>query len=88
MRLRHTLPHDDGVTKLVWHATEPIVYTISADKITRVWDARSGQLIKAFRGHRDVLFSLAVSKDGKIVLSGGDDHAHSFLLGMVLDVCS
>jgi hypothetical protein len=33
----------DGITRLVWHATEPIVYTAAVDGVRRCWGPGSGR---------------------------------------------
>lgn len=62
LRLRHTLQHDDAVVKVVWHATEPFLYSCSMDKTVRVWDARTGANLKTFRGHVDPLLDIVITK--------------------------
>ena len=62
LRQRHILQHDDAVVKVVWHATEPLLYSCSMDKTVRVWDARTGALMKTFHAHVDPLLDIAVSK--------------------------
>jgi len=61
-RLRHTLAHDDAVVKVLWHLTEPFLYSCSMDKTVRVWDARTGACVKLFRGHVDPLLDIAITK--------------------------
>ena len=40
----------------------------------RLWDVRTGRLLRTFAGHRDEVISLAVSADGGRILSGSKDH--------------
>lgn len=72
-QIRATFKHDDGVTQLVAHPTEPIVFSGSVDKTVRVWDARSCSCVKVLRGHLDTILELSVSKNGKYVFSCSDD---------------
>ena len=50
-------------------------YALSAgsDKTLRLWDVETGKLIRTFRGHTDVIYSVAFSSDGKLALSGSWD---------------
>ena len=43
------------------------------DKTVKLWDAATGQLLRTFEGHADVVNSVAFSPDGTRVLSGSDD---------------
>ncbi|KAF0706636.1 hypothetical protein AaE_014019, partial [Aphanomyces astaci] len=52
---RHICRHDAGVIKLLWHPTEPFVFTVTTDGVIHVWDARTGQLQKRFTGHSEMI---------------------------------
>jgi hypothetical protein len=43
----------------------------SGDETLRLWDAESGQEIRAFAGHQGAVWSVAFSPDGRRLLSGG-----------------
>jgi WD40 repeat protein len=43
------------------------------DKVVRLWDVATGAQIKALKGHKDAVSSVAFSPDGRHVLSGSDD---------------
>lgn len=62
-----------GITSMVCHPAEPLVYTGCMDGVVRCWDARTGQCTHTFRGHLEVIQSLALSPDGNMVLSGSED---------------
>jgi ribosome assembly protein SQT1 len=51
MHVRHKCKHDDGVTKVVWHTTQPIVFSASCDYKVRTWDARTGACLHTLLGH-------------------------------------
>ena len=73
-RLRNTLSHDDAVTAIVLPEGSFELTSTSIDKSVRRWDIRTGQEIARRTGHQDAIVGgLALSKDGKIVITGGDD---------------
>jgi glucose repression regulatory protein TUP1 len=41
--------------------------------MVRLWDARTGQLLERFDGHKDSVYSVAFSSDGKSIVSGSLD---------------
>jgi glucose repression regulatory protein TUP1 len=41
----------------------------SLDKMVRVWDIRTGQLLERFEGHKDSVYSVAFSPDGRSIVS-------------------
>jgi WD40 repeat protein len=45
----------------------------AADGTVRLWDTRSGKLVRTLTGHSDEVLSVAFSPDGKEVLSGSRD---------------
>ena len=65
--------HPDGVTRMIAHPSEPIIFTGCIDGVVRAWDARTGTCIRAFHGHQDAIQSLATSADGSMVISGSED---------------
>lgn len=72
--VRWTGEHDDAVTSLVVHSVSTYrLTTASVDRILKTWDIRTGQLQKSATGHTDVVHTVAVSCDGKLLASGSDD---------------
>ena len=45
------------------------------DSAIRVWDVETGQEVRKLEGHKGIVWSVAVSPDGRRVLSGGHDLA-------------
>ena len=65
--------HDGGVTQAAWHPKAAWLVTGGLDRIVRAWDAKSGDLLVAWTGHRDMIMGLALSPDGHYVASASDD---------------
>jgi WD40 repeat protein/tRNA A-37 threonylcarbamoyl transferase component Bud32 len=42
------------------------------DKTIKMWDLATREVLKAFRGHENIIDSLAFSPDGRYIASGGD----------------
>ncbi|KAJ2867774.1 60S ribosomal subunit assembly or modification protein [Coemansia erecta] len=73
MRLRTTLKHDDSVTRLLWHNESPLLTSASVDGSVRTWDARTGECVRVWKGHQDAILDLAMTSDGKTVVTASDD---------------
>jgi WD40 repeat protein len=43
------------------------------DRVLKLWDATSGQLLHVFEGHLDWITSMAISPDGRNALSASGD---------------
>ncbi|KAL2610081.1 hypothetical protein R1flu_028654 [Riccia fluitans] len=70
---RHKCEHEEGVVKLIWPTGSHHIYTASLDGSVRIWDSRSGSLVKRFQGHADGITDMAVSKDRRLIVTGSDD---------------
>jgi len=71
---RLSVSHSDSVTSLIFHSTLPIFFTSSADGKVRGFDARTGEMNFEKVGHHAPILCFALSKDGKKLVSGADDH--------------
>ncbi|GLE01419.1 hypothetical protein PINS_up010249 [Pythium insidiosum] len=63
----------DGVTSVALSPDGRLLAAASLDKVVRIWDTESTQLIDRFEGHSDSVYSIAFSPDGKNVISGSLD---------------
>ena len=45
----------------------------SGDKLLRLWDTQSGEVIREYKGHKGWVFGIALSRDGTRCLSAGGD---------------
>ncbi len=59
---------------LAVHPTAPLVVTACLDGGVRAWDVRSGALTNLWTGHTAGVQCVALTCDGKYVVSGSDDH--------------
>lgn len=72
---RHNLQiHESDIIKVMWHPNLPHILSVSADGAVIVQDARSGELVAEFLGHKGPVLDFDVSRDGNHVISCGEDH--------------
>jgi WD40 repeat protein len=80
----HTQPQPSAVYSVAWSPDFKQVASGSLDRSIKVWDAASGALVKeikgydektAPKGHRDGVFTLTFTPDGKQLISGSSDRA-------------
>ncbi len=60
-----SLNNDAGVTSVAISPDGRYVAAGSLDRVVRIWDAGSGVLVERLRGHRDSVYSVAFTPDGK-----------------------
>ncbi|MGE3988780.1 MAG: caspase family protein [Pseudorhodoplanes sp.] len=71
-RLLQTYPHDQRVDAVAFSPDGKSV--LSADgAAAKLWDAGTGRLIRTFGGQSMSVNAVAISKDGRALVSGGDD---------------
>lgn len=73
----------DGVTSVALSPDGRLLAAASLDKVVRIWDTESSQLLDRLEGHSDSVYSIAFSPDGKNVISGSLDRNI-----MLWDVCA
>ena len=56
--LRHSILHPDALIKVVWHPAHPVLFSACADGVVRLWDARTGALVKEYTGHMNMVLDL------------------------------
>jgi WD40 repeat protein len=66
--------HDDDVKGISFSPDGSRVATGSKDKSVIIWDAVTGDKIKALNGHSNDVNTVAYSPDGKYLVSGSDDN--------------
>lgn len=71
---RQSCKHSGGVSKILWDHNSPhILFTAGLDGVLALFDARSGQLMNAKRGHFDHILDLSVSRDSTLALTASED---------------
>lgn len=69
--LRHVMEQEGGVVKFVWVRT--MLFTAGLDGKLRCFDAKAGQCLRTFSGHRAAIYDLCISSDEKKALTVSDD---------------
>ncbi|CAH0515651.1 unnamed protein product [Peronospora belbahrii] len=73
----------DGVTSVALSPDGRLLAAASLDKVVRIWETETAQLLDRLEGHSDSVYSIAFSPDGKNVISGSLDRNI-----MLWDVCA
>ena len=63
--------HVGAVTSVALHGERMV--SVGEDGLVRLWDLRSGGLIRARRAHTGWIYATAISPDGQLVATAGDD---------------
>jgi len=80
----HATPAVSPVYCLAWTPDGKQLLSGSLDRTMKLWDANNGSMLREFKGykekefekgHRDGVFCLAISPDGKLVASGSSDRS-------------
>jgi len=69
--------HDGNVNALIFSADGKTIYAASGENAVRgqikIWNVADGRLLRVIEGHRDTIYALALSPDGKTLASGSYD---------------
>ncbi len=66
--------HSGEVSACAWSPDGTQLLSGSKDQTLKVWDARTGEVLRTFAGHSDLILACGWSPDGTQLLSGSLDH--------------
>ena len=56
-----------------YQADNPMLVSASGDKTLKIWNLTTYQVARTLCGHQGEIYSVAVSPDSKVIVSGGKD---------------
>ncbi len=65
--------HKSAVQDVAYSPSGGMLASGGADRLVKLWNASSGELIRTYRGHRDFVSAVAFSPDAKLLASAGHD---------------
>ena len=71
--------HNTGIDFVNFSPDGSKLATASRDRIIRLWNAHTGDLIQVLNGHRSHVLSVVFSQDGKTLISSSRDNTRSFV---------
>jgi len=72
---RKTLDTSSGVMQLLFSPSGINFLTAQADRTIRLWSAKTGDCLKALKGHTNLVASVSFSASGREAASGSDDRS-------------
>lgn len=65
--------HEGRIMDAVFGQNGHTIATASSDGTAKLWDAKTGSLLKNFSGHENVVRAVAIGPSGKRLMTGGND---------------
>lgn len=62
-----------AICALNFHPTEPLAFAAIANGSITMWHVPTGELRTTFHGHEEAVYAIAISPDGRHLLSGSAD---------------
>ncbi len=66
--------HPEGILSLKFAPKNDQLLTAGNDRTARLWDAKTGRLLRQFKGHKARIYAVDYSADGTKILTASDDH--------------
>ncbi|XP_065884318.1 angio-associated migratory cell protein-like isoform X2 [Dysidea avara] len=63
----------DGVVKIRWCNSSPLLYTACLDGVVRLWDGRNGSVVTQWEGHNGQLLDMDMTSDDSTVVTASED---------------
>ncbi|MFH0822302.1 MAG: hypothetical protein V2B18_06080, partial [Pseudomonadota bacterium] len=70
---RKTLETPSGVMSVCFSSSAINFMTAQADHVLRMWSAKTGECLKTYKGHTNLVAALSYAPNGREAVSGGDD---------------
>lgn len=70
--LVEAIGHNDSVDSIAFSPDSLFLASGGLDRAIKIWNVKTGKLVKTFTGHEGWVDSLAFSPDGRLLVSGGD----------------
>ncbi|KAF3231314.1 WD repeat domain [Orbilia oligospora] len=67
--------HTAGVSDVAWSPDSKTLATGSDDKTIRLWELKSGRMIRILKGHHNYVYCLNFNPQGNMIVSGSYDEA-------------
>lgn len=65
--------HDRAISKVIFSTDDELLLSASQDRTVRIWDAKTGELIRSLEGHAGRVTSVAITNDRSRIASGDDE---------------
>jgi WD40 repeat protein len=72
-RAVHVLRHRGPVVRVAFSPDGGLLATASGDEMARLWQVRSGRLLRTLRGHTAFVRDVDFRRDGKVLVTASDD---------------
>ncbi|AFY57121.1 WD40 repeat-containing protein [Rivularia sp. PCC 7116] len=66
--------HSDSVKAIKITPNGETLISGSYDRTVKLWDLKTGKLLKTLEGHKEAVISIAITPDGQILASGSNDN--------------
>src|ERR671932_616613 len=65
--------HSKRVSSIAMTPDGQLIASASEDKTIKLWNLRTGKLLRTLTGHSDIVQAVTISPDGKLIASGSND---------------